>query len=191
MKTYALTGIGPQNTVTGDVPLYTVRPQPFIATKEWLAEQSKYPEMGDSLLVHENGDHVLITEAQALSDEAAGLTVNQTITDDAQKKSLGVDDSDNGSENSHAGHNLALLAFKHYHTEPLNMHAAAITAVVPTVENDHYDLSVSTNEVHNVGPESYGEMPSVGDYLMQIDGDEYFEVVPKAHFEAIFFPTAE
>lgn len=115
MKTYALTGIGPQNTVTGVVPLYTIRPEPFRATPEWLAEQSKYPEMGDKIEVHEDGTVVLVTEAQSLAG-VAGLTADEVNAEQPQKKSLGVDDSGNGSENSQGSEKLG-SAFKRYPAE--------------------------------------------------------------------------
>lgn len=200
MKTYALTGIGPTNQVDGSIALFTVRPAPFIATAEWLAAQSKHPEMGDKLEVHENGDHVLVTEAQAVGDEAAGLTVDPTITDDTQKKSLGADDLGNGSENSPARQNLE-NGFKLYQAKPLQCSAAEITEVMPsTAGANSYSIGFADGSFKTATAEMTSRMiPQVGDYWVisrlgtanvQPHG-EYDYLNPKAVFESKYEPVAE
>lgn len=98
-RKYQITGVGPVSDADGSVDIYTVEPQPFHVTKEWLAAQSKAPEVGDDIVDDVEGGLTLESQQQAEAEEAAH--------DDA-KKADGA--SEPGSETSATGSAASLGA---------------------------------------------------------------------------------
>lgn len=177
MIQHEITGLGPVNP-DGSVKLFTRLPAPFIVTKEWLAEQGKFPAVGDILEVNTSLALRLVTEAQAAEDEIS----EQPNADGTQKKSDGVKESGSGSDPS---------PFKAFQGKPVIVHAAEITGIDPADADGDVVIIFADDSGKLATPEMMSRItPKIGDYwVMASQADGMYEYLnPKEVFEAKYQP---
>ena len=160
MKTYQITGLGPVQ-LDGSVELFTVLPQPFKVTKEWLENYAAMPTVGDTLEEAEDGSLTLST-----------VNAGTAEVEDAQKKTMV------GAEGSGDGSNASQLPT--YSSKPTTVHAGKIIAVEPPVDGAESTDSLATLEDGSTRPLPAGNICGAGDYWCT-DGD-YSWFMPAAMF---------
>ena len=173
MTQHQITGLGPVKP-DGTMFIFTVRPQPFIASAAWLVEQSKAPAVGDVLEYSDKGAVTLVTPAQGDLDAGAA----EPDAADAQKKSAGTEDSANGSEHS---------LFSIYRGTPFVVHASKITAVGEPEADGSRVITLTGGGTKIAAPDMMSRMvPVEGDYWVIVPQDDgFYEYLnPKAVFEA-------
>lgn len=177
MVQHEITGLGPKNP-DGSVKIFTRLPSPFVVTAAWLAEQSKAPAVGDVIEVSTQGALTLVTETQAVSDEAA----EAPDAANAEKKSLGSAESGSGSE---------LSPFREFEGKPVLCHAAPIAELGETHADGSIVIIFADGSDKLATPEMLSRIkPELGDYwVIASQGDGVYEYLnPKALFEAKYHP---
>lgn len=180
MAQYEITGLGPVRTEDGSRFIFTRQPQPFNVTAAWLKAQTKEPAVGDVIEVGDEGALTLVTEAQAEEDKVEA----QPAGDNAEKKSLGSEDSDTGSEVS---------PFKQFQAKPIIVHAAEITEVgEPNSDGSLFVVFADGSDKVATSEMLSRITPEIGDYWVIAAQDEgvYEYLNPKAVFEAKYQPLA-
>lgn len=172
-RQYQITGLGPK-ALDGSIKLFTVLAYPFIGSAAWLAEQHKYPDVGDMLEIAEDGTMTLLSESQPGS-----IGGPQHEEEDVQKKSPSEANGGNGDGE--------LCHFSSYVAKPVIVHASQITAVdEPEVDGQRL-ITLAGGGVKIAAPGMMARMiPTVGDYWVIVpqDGGNYEYLNPKAVFEA-------
>lgn len=174
MKQYQITGLGPKNSVTGLMKLFTRLPNPFEVDDAWLEQQTKAPAIGDVLEVTEAGAIVLVTEPQAAADKAA----EEPGADGEQKKNPTSAESGDGS-----GHSL----FRTFKAKPVIVHASEISHVGSTESDGSVSITLSGGGTKIATAEMLSRIvPQVGDYWIMVpqDNGTYEYLNPKAVFES-------
>jgi hypothetical protein len=144
MKTHQITGLGPVQE-DGSVELFTVLPQPFKVTKEWLAAQPAFPAVGNELVEAEDGSMTLTAD-----------TSIDNIDQEVQKKTMvGADSSGDGLNPS---------PLPTYSSKPTTIQAGKIIAVEPPVEGAATTDSLVTLEDGSTRALLAGNICGVGDY---------------------------
>lgn len=174
VKSHQITGVGPQRE-DGSVDLFTVLPQPFTVTKEWLDTQGKYPAVGDSLMETADGLELAYEPEKAAADEF-----------DAQKKTDGSGASGDGSEVSPYDEPTEADAAANgfiYVANPIEVTALRIVDAGAVDEAGGVALALENGENVYADAGMVSRMtPVAGDYwVVQADGYTYLN--PKDVFE--------
>lgn len=164
MKSHQVTGVGPL-AEDGSVDIFTVLPQPFHVTPEWLAAQPHYPAPGNELVEAEDG---------SLSLSASELPANPDA-EEAQKKTMV------GSEGSDAG--LQTSQLPSYSSKPTTIQAGKIIEVQPHIDETSPDRIV-TLEDNTQRTLPANNICGIGDYWCTDGSYEWF--MPAAMFNDKF-----
>lgn len=162
MKTHQITGIGPQ-AEDGSVQLFTVLPQPFTVTKEWLDAQAAYPTVGNDLIEEGDGTLLLATNTDAVQAE------------EAQKK---TDTSSSYGDGSEASQLLT------YTVNPFTVTAGKV-AEIGDIQDGKATLLLEDGTPRLCNS---SVIPSVGDYWLTDGAYEWF--MPAAMFADKFTVNA-
>lgn len=193
-KVHQITGVGPQNTETGNVDLFTVLSKPFTVTKEWLDAQGKYPAVGDDLVEATDGTLTLATDTDAADAAAAEAAANE-----AQKKTDGESSSEASSPPSTTGLSdgsevlpsalpavPGMVVEQMFVANPVEVSAVKIVDASPSyIDEETRATKVNLALENGVNATTTLLQPVAGDYAMRLpDGTQVW--VPKALFEAFF-----
>jgi hypothetical protein len=170
-KQYQITGLGPINK-DGSRKIFTIHQLPFYVSAAWLANQTIQPDVGNYVIVHDDGTYSLRIDIQdaklpPVEGEAPGV---------AQKKSHGS--AEHGE--------LSLAEFSSYKGKPIIVHASKITDIGEFTSDGYLDVELEGGAVREATPEMLARMtPVVGDYwvIALQDGGNYEYLNPKAVFE--------
>lgn len=179
-KVHQITGVGPQNTATGSVDLFTVLAKPFTVTKEWLEAQDRYPGVGDDLVEAVDG--------------TLTLAVPDAVPDDAQKKTDGETSLETSSPASSTGLSAGselpqvpgMIVERVYVANPVEVSAVSIVDAGPSyIDEETNATKVNLALENGVNATTTLLQPVAGDYAMRLP-DNTQVWVPKALFEAFF-----
>lgn len=192
MKVHQITGVGPQNTETGNVYLFTVLKKPFDVTKEWLDAQSKYPGVGDDLVEAEDGTLTLATDTDVADEATAEAT--QKKTDGESSLETSSPPSTTGSSDGSEALPSALPAVpgmvveQVYVANPVEVSAVRIVdASPPYIDEETNATKVNLALENGVNATLTMLQPVAGAYAMRLpDGSQVW--VPKELFETFFSP---
>lgn len=199
MMKFPITGLGPVSA-SGDVEIFTCRPLPFQASKDWLVQYPALPQVGDELVFDDAGNMTLeVHAANAVKDEvetkhyADGISAtgigplpdqSPAEREAAQKKTDGAEGSDNGSKRS----------LGHFRGKPVLVTAGSIVEVGEPAADGSCTVTLEDGSVKTAYPAMLSRItPQLGDYWViqsQADG-EYEYLNPKDVFERKYEPVEE
>ena len=162
-KEYDITGLGPINK-DGSRKIFTRLPQPFIVSKEWLAENPN-TDVGDIIHVADDGALHLLGVPKVKEEQP-----------EAQKKSHGSAELGTSS----------LAEFSSYKGKPIIVHASEITAVGEIGNEGERNIILKGGGERIATAEMLSRMtPEIGDYWVMVPQDNgmYEYLNPKAVFE--------